>query len=244
MLDMIGAIGSTAIYAVLVGVLVGLSAARSSAKRAAFATAAAWGALIVAITALGGFGSGVSGPIPTPVIAFALAVAALFAGWRLAPRFRHALLGVPLPALVGVNAARLAGIFFLLLAADGRLGAPFAPVAGAGDMLVGALAAVLAVMMIGGRVRPGWLRAWNALGALDLVVAIGLGALSARGAPFQVFTAEPGTLAMTTLPWIMIPAMLVPLFLFIHYTIATRLAAMRRSEHVDAVAGTLQRRTA
>jgi hypothetical protein len=55
-----------------------------------------------------------------------------------------------LPVLVGVNAARLGGVFFLLLYADGRLSAPFAPSAAFGDMITGALAIPLAAVLAAG----------------------------------------------------------------------------------------------
>ncbi|MGH8302140.1 MAG: hypothetical protein ACRET5_11810, partial [Steroidobacteraceae bacterium] len=51
-------------------------------------------------------------------------------------------------------------------------------------------------------------------GIIDLVVAIGLGTLSAtlsRGIPGEITTAP-----MTTLPLVLIPAFLVPLFLMLH----------------------------
>lgn len=86
------------------------------------------------------------------------------------------------------------------------------------------------------RERPAWLGVWNALGALDLVVAVSLGLLSAPGTPFRVFTEGPGTLAMTALPWIMVPAMLVPLYLLIHLTIAAKLRALQRAPQTVAVA--------
>jgi hypothetical protein len=135
-----------------------------------------------------------------------------------------ALLSVPLPALVGLNVGRLGGVFFLLLYADGRLSAPFAPAAGVGDMVTGALAIPLAAMLaFGFEMRRTWLGIWNAMGALDLVVAVSLGLLSAPGTPIRVFTEDPGTQAMTTLPWTFIPAMLVPIFLLVHFAIATKL---------------------
>src|SRR5438093_2398532 len=212
MIDMIGTIAGTAIYAVLVGVLVGLSPLRAPTKLAACAAAAVWGGIIVTIAALGGFAPGAAGPVPAPVFAFAAFLGLLFGGWFLLPRFRSALLSAPLPALIGLNTARLGGVFFLILAADGRLSAPFAPIAGAGDMIVAALAIPLAVMAAGGAdEHPAWLGIWNGLGALDLIVAVWLGLLSAPGTPFRVFTAGPGTVAMTAVPWIMLPALLVPL---------------------------------
>jgi hypothetical protein len=238
MIDMIGTIAGTAIYAVLVGVLVGLSPLRAPTKLAAFAAAAVWGGIIVTIAALGGFAPGAAGPVPAPVFAFAAFLALLFGGWFLLPRFRNALLSVPLPALVGLNAARLGGVFFLLLAADGRLSTPFAPIAGAGDMIVAALAIPLTVMAAGGAdEHAAWLGVWNALGALDLIVAVSLGLLSAPGTPFRVFTAGPGTVAMTAVPWIMVPALLVPLYLLIHLTVAAKLRSLQRTPQVVALAG-------
>jgi hypothetical protein len=238
MIDMIGAIAGTAVFAVLVGVLVGFAPVCGPTKLAACAAAAVWGGIIVAVAALGGFAPGATGAVPAPLFAFVGLLALLFGGWFLLPQFQSALLSVPLPALVGLNAARLGGVAFLVLAADGRLSAPFAPVAGAGDMVVAALAIPLAAMAAGrAEDRPAWLGVWNALGALDLVVAISLGLLSAPGTPFQVFTEGPGTSAMTALPWIMVPTMLVPLYLLIHLTIAAKLRLLQGTNPALATAG-------
>jgi hypothetical protein len=224
MLDIMGAIFATALYATVVGVLIGLSPVRAVTRLAAFAAAAAWLGIVVAVAALGGLAPGVLGPIPANLLPFALLLAHLFGGWFLVPQFRSALLSVPLPALVAVHAGRLGGLFFLLLYADGRLSAPFAPAAGVGDMVTGALAIPLAAMlMLGFEMRRTWLGIWNAFGALDLVVAVSLGLLSAPGTPFRVFTEGPGTQAMTTVPWVFVPAMLVPIFFLVHFAIATRL---------------------
>jgi hypothetical protein len=54
------------------------------------------------------------------------------------------------------------------------------------------------------------------------------GLLSASGAAFHVFTDEPGTLAMTTLPWVFAPAMFVPIDLLVHVAIAAKLKALPR----------------
>src|SRR5262249_4856798 len=80
----------------------------------------------------------------------------------------------------------------------------------------------------GAEEHPALVRIWNALGALDLVLAILLGALSAPGTPFRVFPEEPGTLAMSTLPWILVPGAVVPIYLLIHQTIAAKLRASAR----------------
>ena len=230
MLDVIGAIFGTALYVSLVAVLIGLAPLRPGTRLAASAAAAAWLGMIVAVAALGGLAPGVLGPVPATLLPFAGLLALLLGGWLLVATFRSALLRVPLPALVGVNAGRLGGVFFLLLHADGRLSAPFAPVAGLGDMVIGALAIPLAAMLaLHFDMRRAWPGIWNALGALDLVVAVSLGALSMPTTPFRIFTEGPGTLAMTTVPWVVVPAMLVPIFLLIHLAIATRLRADARA---------------
>ncbi len=229
MFDVVGAMAGTASYSVLVGVLVGFSPARFSTKLAAFTAAAVWGAIIVTIAALGISAPGAAGLVPVPVLAFVVLLVLLFGGWAALPTFRSALLSVPLPALVGVNAARIGGIFFLILTAGGRLSAPFGPAAGWGDILVGALAIPVAAIAASGAAKGrGWVSAWNALGAVDLINAVVLGALSAPGTPVRVFTEGPGTLAMTTVPWIMVPTMLVPLYFLIHFTIAAKLRSFQR----------------
>lgn len=228
MIDVLGALFAAAIYAAQVGTLVGFAPARVPAKLGALGAAMAWGVLVVAVGALGGFAPGTTGPVPMPVFAFVLALAALFGGWFLLPRFRRALLAVPLPALVGLNLARLGGVFFLLLAARDRLSSSFATPAGVGDIIVATLAIPVAVAAARGTMRAGWIRAWNALGALDLVAAVTTGLLSARGTPLRVFTEGPGTLAMTQVPWVLVPAIIVPIYFLLHFTIAAKLRAPER----------------
>jgi hypothetical protein len=224
MLDLIGAIFAAALYTTVVGVLIGLSPLRAAVRLAAFAAAAAWLAIIVSVAALGGLAPGVLGPVPANLLPFFGLLGLLFGGWYLLPQFRSALLAIPLPALIAVHAGRLGGIFFLLLYADGRLSAPFAPAAGLGDMITGALAIPLAATLaLGFDPRRTLLGIWNTFGALDLVLALSLGLLSAPGTPFRVFTEGPGTQAMTLVPWVFVPAMLVPIFLLIHFVIAAKL---------------------
>src|SRR5262249_58692982 len=69
----------------------------------------------------------------TPLVAIVALVVAF-------PTVRHALNSVPLPLLVGLNAIRLGGVLFVLLAGAGRLSGPFPYLAGWGDFTTGALA--------------------------------------------------------------------------------------------------------
>lgn len=224
MMDVVGAIVIGVFYATLVGALVGLSGVSRQAQLAARIAAVLWLALIMALGATGRFATGVTRPVPAPVIAFALLLALLFVLWSFVPRFRNALLSVPLPVLVGLNVLRVGGIFFLLLHAQHRLAAPFAPIAGWGDITVGLLAIPLAVVAAGTHWKDGFaIRVWNIFGALDLTTAILLGALSSPGTPFRLFTEEPGTQAMTSLPWVLVPAAFVPVYFLIHRIIAVKI---------------------
>jgi hypothetical protein len=185
---------------------------------------AAWFALVLAIGAAGaldpvrGFG------VPALGLTVALPVAALGGAFFAFRPMRDAMLAMPLPALVAVNAIRSLGVIFVVLFAAGKLPAPFAPSASWGDILVGvtALPVALAMLRFGARARPLALL-WNTIGIADLVNAVALGALSAPG-PLQVFAGPPTSTLMTTLPWLMIPGFLVPALMFIHVVIFYRLA--------------------
>jgi hypothetical protein len=223
-LDVIGAIAFGAVAAADVAILVSVMDVPFTWRLAAASLAAAWVAAIVAVAALGGFGPGLLGPIPTPVLAFSALVVGSLVSWLAWPAFRNALLSVPLAVLVGINSFRIGGVFFLLLFADGRLSAPFAPSAGWGDIITGIAAIPLAAMAASPRTASRRaLAAWNAFGTLDLVVAVTLAFVSAPGTPFRVFTEGPGTVVMTTLPWVLAATFLVPLYLLTHFTIAARL---------------------
>jgi hypothetical protein len=227
-LDVIAAIAFGAMLAADVTILAALSDVSLRSKLPACATAAAWVAAIVAVAATGGFRPGLLGPIPTPVLPFTALVFGSLVAWWAWPAFRNALLSVPLAALVGVNVGRLGGVFFLLLFADGRLPAPFAPLAGWGDIITAVaaipIAAIAASRLI---VSRRILMAWDAFGALDLIVAITLAFVSAPGTPFHAFTEGPGTAVMTTLPWSLVATCLVPFYLLTHFTIAARLRLSR-----------------
>jgi uncharacterized membrane protein len=141
---------------------------------------------------------------------------------------RRRLRDVPASILVGVHAIRVLGVSFVLLYAAHRLPAPFAPVAGWGDIAIGATALPLALWMARDpRKAQTALFIWNILGLLDLVTAIALGATSSPG-PIRLFFQPPGAAIMTTLPWIIIPCFLVPALAFLHLVTFDQLAQERR----------------
>lgn len=238
MLDVIGAIFGTAYYAILVGLALSLPRVRVATALAGFAGAVGWLSLVVALAALGWLAPGTLGPIPVPLLLFICLLAVLFGSWAYIAPLRQAVLAMPLPVLVAVHGCRMGGVFFLLLYSEGRLSAPFAPVAGVGDIITGAWALVLAAMLaLGFRLRRGWLLLWNAFGGLDLVVAVTLGALSLPGTPWRVFTEGPGNLALTTLPWAFVPLLIVPVLFLVHFAIAVRLSGSAQARESLGITG-------
>jgi hypothetical protein len=237
MLDILGAIMCAGIYTAQIGTLTALAAAPSQVKRRGLGTAVVWGAGVVSIAALGGFRQGATGVVPAPVLAFGVLLTLLLGSFALSQRFRDAMLSIPLPALIGLNAARTGGIMFILLGAAGRLSSPFAPAAGGGDILVGVLAIPVALLAArhAGR-HTALIGAWNLLGTLDLVMAITIALLSSPGLPFRIFMDGQGTLVMTGLPWIMVPALIVPFYFLIHLTVATKLRALQPARGRIAIA--------
>jgi len=141
---------------------------------------------------------------------------------------RDAFRRVPLWLLVGVHMVRLLGVSFVVLYAVHRLPAPFAPVAGWGDIFVGATAAPvawLAYRQITNARAIVWI--WNVIGIADLITAIALGVTSSPG-PLRLIFAEPSAAIMTTLPWLLIPGFLVPLLFAVHIGIFIRLVNARK----------------
>ena len=171
--------------------------------------------------------------VPGLGVAVALPVVVLSTLFRRVASLRRALQDAPLHVLIGMHAIRVLGVYFLILYAAGRLPAPFAPVAGWGDILTGLAAMPLGVLAYwrAAPLRP-LILIWNAFGLLDLVVAIGLGATSSPG-PIRVFYMEPGTVIMTTLPWLIIPGFLVPLLASTHLAIFHRLTRDGKTQTVN-----------
>lgn len=143
----------------------------------------------------------------------------------LSRRRREQIQQAALVPLIAVQSLRVLGVLFVLLFAAHRLSAPFAPLAGYGDILTGLLAIPLAWSVAAHATRRRWaLWLWSALGMGDLINAIALGTLSAPS-PFQVFRQGPGSAIMPTLPWVLIPGFLVPCFFFLHIVILVRMQA-------------------
>ena len=223
-IDLIGSIELTASAAIVIAALsIGFGSNATTRFRAAVGLSA-WFVLVVILAAtralyyehgLGAPGLGVAVALPIAVLCIVVAcVKSLREGFR----------RVPLWLLVGVHTVRVLGIMFVILYSAGRLPAPFAPVAGWGDIFVGVTALPVAWFAYRrpGNTRP-LLWIWNLIGTADLIAAVGLGVISSPG-PQRLIFAEPSSAIMTTLPWLLIPGFLVPLLFAVHIGVFIRLA--------------------
>jgi hypothetical protein len=226
--DLISAI-ELAVCATIVAAVLAYSLSNSVEGRIRAAIVlAAWFAVVIALGASQALASEHTGA-PGLGAAVALPVAALSIAFLAVRATREAMLATPLAVLIAVNALRVAlGASFVLLHLNGRLSAPFAPTAGWGDIVVGVIAGPLAYIIhrYGARANA-WALVWNAIGLVDLIAAIGLGAASAPG-PLQFFEAAPGSAIMTSLPWIVISCFLVPSYIALHIAIFYRLGERAR----------------
>ena len=130
---------------------------------------------------------------------------------------------VPQHWLIGVQFYRALGIIFLILYGAGKMPGLFAWPAGIGDVLVGALALVVAIAYARGPEKNGdlvW--AWNILGLTDLGVAVATGMITASS-PIQQFAFDLPNELVGSFPLILIPTYLVPLSVFLHVASLTKL---------------------
>lgn len=157
-------------------------------------------------------------PIPlllgvvTPILVF-------LAAYSLWPAFRGFTLAADPRLLTAIQSWRFVGFGFLALYTYGILPGFFAWPAALGDI---AIAVTAPFVMLALHRRPEFassrlLAAWNILGILDLVLAVGSGASAqafATGTPGEVTTAP-----MALMPLVLIPVFFVPLFVMAHLAV-------------------------
>ena len=177
-----------------------------------------WLALVFVLGARGSFVRA-PGAWPLPILVGITAPLLVFlAAFGALQAFRNFVLTVDLRLVTGIQAWRFAGLGFLALYTYGVLPGLFAWPAGLGDMAIGLTAPwiVLALMRVPSFAASRLFTVWNLLGTLDLVVAVGMGALAsalATGAAGEITTAP-----MARLPLVLIPAYFVPLLVMLHLT--------------------------
>ena len=177
---------------------------------------AVWFALVGLLGARGAFVTAPGAP-PVPLAIGVMAPIILFlAALWISQGFRAFVLSLDPHLMMGIQAWRFAGFGFLALYANGVLPGLFAWPAGLGDIAIGVTAPWLLVALVS---QPNFASSktfvlWNVLGMLDLVVAVGTGALGSALA--AGVASEVTTRPMAELPLILIPAFLVPIFAMLH----------------------------
>lgn len=223
-LDLLASIEMTVCAAIAVAVVaVGFGEdARARARIAIGLTA--WFAIVTVLAAMEVFHFQHGLGVPGIGVAVTLPIIILSVRVLRSPSLHRALQTIPLFMLIGVNVIRIFGAMFVVLYAAGRLPAPFAPVAGWGDILVGLSAIPVAWLAYKkGAAAHSAVLIWNTLGLVDLIAAVGLGVTSSPG-PLRLIFAEPGAGIMTVLPWLLIPGFLVPLLASTHLAVFYRLS--------------------
>lgn len=234
MLDEVRTVTLIAAVVVNFGAVAAAIPARTATRLVFLVIVGLWAGFAFAMAQSGALQGTIAGRIPPIGIVVAVPLVAAVLAAALSPAFRRTALALPTELLVGLNAYRVLGIFMLLLAVQGRIPGPFPYSAGLGDMIAGVLAVPVVIALARGSSRLTPL-AWNAFGMLDLIVALALGVMTAPG-PLQVFTTGvSGSFAMLTLPWSLIPTVLVPFYLILHGII---FAQLRRSR-IGSVASTV-----
>ena len=176
---------------------------------------AAWFALVLVLGRNDFFVARPGAPPLALLTAATVPVALFLLSVWLSPSTRDRALTADLKLATAVQAWRIGGYSFLILSAYNYLPGYFAWPAAVGDMFIG----VTAPLLIRKMSNPGFTKsstfvAWNVFGILDLVVAIGLGALGV----FLIGNAgdvSPTTI-MSRMPLVVIPTFFVPTFVVLH----------------------------
>lgn len=225
MLDVVGTFLLTALAVILAVTLVPRLDGHGVTRARVAMGLIAW---FIVAALLGAAGAFASPALPVGVaVGIAVIAPVILAGGLVARTRGH---GIPLTTLVGVHVGRLLGVAFLLLYSAGRMPFTFAHSAGWGDIATGVLA--IPVVWAIRRRAAGWrwiTAAWNALGMADLLAAVTLGVGSAPGSLVRFNFEAPGSGAIVSFPWVLIPAFFVPLFLLTHIAIFANLAASRHA---------------
>lgn len=197
-------------------------------KRRPFAIASGaylfgWFVLGFALASGGVFQAAPTRVFPPVVLGLVLPlIAGLFLLYR-SSALKTVLAAIPLPWLVGVQLYRVVGLNFLVLYTLGRLPGEFAIPAGAGDVVVGLAAPIVAYLLYKGY-RWSCLAAlsWNVAGIVDLVIAVATGFLTSPG-PFQTLALNTPNELISAYPLVLVPLFAVPLSILLHVAALQRL---------------------
>lgn len=166
-----------------------------------------------------GFTSSLVPPAPQ-IILFGLVVLLILLFLFLQP-FKSWCLTVDVRALVLIHITRFVGIYFLILYSQGRLPYDFAVPGGWGDIIVAALALIVAII-VPRRGMAGTIVyfLWNLAGFIDILYVVSTAARLAMSDPASMSE-------LLKLPLSLLPTFLVPIIIFTHLVIFIRLFKVR-----------------
>lgn len=170
----------------------------------------AWFVIALAASALHVFQANPSTPPVALGLAAVLPVVIFYLWFAGSAGFREFVLSLNPQTVTLAHAWRTAGFAFVALYAYGILPGFFALPAGWGDIAIGVTAPLVA-MKFAKPGKRGIFILWNALGLLDLVNALSLGAAAQWIQPHGIPTS-----AVTVLPMSLIPTFGVPLLAILH----------------------------
>lgn len=187
-------------------------------------TVTAWLTAAIGLAIAGAY-VGASGRVPTIPFGILLPIVFGVVAWATVPGLRRLVDGIPQAWLVALQTYRALGVVFLILWQMGAAPALFAWPAGAGDILIGLSAPLVALVhaRTGARAPVLW---WNILGILDLVVAVATGFLTSPS-PLQMFAFDAPNDLISRYPLVMIPTFLVPLSILLHLASLAKLGRAR-----------------
>ncbi|HEX2852550.1 MAG TPA: hypothetical protein VHO24_04875 [Opitutaceae bacterium] len=154
-------------------------------------------------------------PPAIPVLIF-IQVTVLLAAYFRVPAFHEWVERFSLRTLVLLHVTRFVGFYFLTLYARGQLPYAFAVPGGYGDIIVAALALLVALVPMSAALRERAFSIWNVVGLVDILLVVFTAA--------RLGLADPMAMrALTYLPLSLLPTFLVPLIIATHVVIYLRL---------------------
>ena len=172
----------------------------------------AWYGIAMTVGAAGGIQTSL-GAVPAALVALFTPIIIGLGAVRLVPALGQALASPEArPKLIAMQTYRLLGPMFLVLVALDQMPAVFAIPAGLGDFITGLFALSTAAAVRNGNLNRGiW---WNAFGLIDLAVALTIAVGTGPG-PLHFIPATSSRL-FTTAPFMLVPAFIVPLDIWLH----------------------------
>ena len=184
-----------------------------------------WFIVALILAKLGAFQASIDTLVPYIALGIAAPIVIGVLLLRYSRAHRRIAIAAPQHWLVGVQLYRCLGAIFLVLYARQLLPDVFAFPAGFGDILVGALAPVIAYLVLKrSSISHRLVIGWNVLGIADLVLAVTLGFLSSP-TRFQLFALDAPNVLVSAYPLAMIPVFAVPMSILLHIVSLKALAA-------------------